>query len=280
MRQVRRVTRTTRAALRRPKRPSWAVRLRLAALGVLGLGLVGYGLEAAWRSSWREQLHADLVDGFVARTAAAGFVVTRIYSEGRQLTAEQELVRALEPYYGKPILSVDLDRIKVQLEGLPWVRLASVSRRLPDTLWVTVDEHRPVARWLEGARQHLVTDAGEVVRGADARPFRHLPLLFGADAPERAGEVLRLIALEPILSDRVTGARLVSKRRWDVYLDGRIEVRLPEEAPEAAWHRLAVEQRASAVLGRAITGIDLRNPDWLTVQIADEAIQPAEDPGA
>ena len=84
------------------------------------------------------------------------------------------------------------------------------------------------------------------------------------------------MASEPDLAARVTGARLVGERRWDVYLDGRVEVRLPAERPEAAWRRLAAEQRASGVLARAITAIDLRNPDWLTVQIPDAALEPAK----
>ena len=69
--------------------------------------------------------------------------------------------------------------------------------------------------------------------------------------PTRADELLRLVAGEPDLAARVTGARLVGERRWDIYLDGRIEVRLPAERPEAAWRRLAAEQRATAVIARA-----------------------------
>ena len=94
----------------------------------------------------------------------------------------------------------------------------------------------------------------------DAARFQQLPLLFGKGAPMRAEELLRLVAGEPDLAARVTGARLVGERRWDVYLDGRIEVRLPAERPEVAWRRLAAEQRASEVIERAITAVDLRNP--------------------
>jgi cell division protein FtsQ len=126
----------------------------------------------------------------------------------------------------------------------------------------------------------LVSDAGDVVRVKNADRFSELPLLFGKGAPARAVDLLRLVGVEPKLASRMTGARLVGERRWDVYLDGRIEVRLPEDAPDAAWQRLAREQRTSGVLGRAITGVDLRHPDWLTVRLADELLQPEREPGA
>ena len=93
--------------------------------------------------------------------------------------------------------------------------------------------------------------------------------------------MLRLVAPSPASPRRVTGARLVGERRWDIYLDGRIEVRLPAKAPEAAWRAPGGGGAdASRLLARAITPIDLRHPEWLTVRIADEAVRPEPEPGA
>jgi cell division protein FtsQ len=166
------------------------------------------------------------------------------------------------------------------VEALPWVRGASVGRRLPDTIWVRLDEHRPIARWMDGTRQVLVSEAQEVFRVRNAARYRELPLLFGKEAPARSVELLRLVHGEPVLARHVTGARLVGGRRWDVYLDGRIEVRLPAARPEAAWRRLAREQEDSGVITRAVTSIDLRNPDWLTLELPDAALAPAREPRA
>lgn len=255
------------------------VRLRQVAIAVGGVGAIALAGVAVWTSPTVATATAGLHQRLVAATSAAGFVVTRVYSEGRSLADERSLADALAPYYGKPILTVDLDELKSRVEKVSWVRSASVGRRLPDTLWVRLEEHRPIARWLDGKQQVLVSDAHEVVRVQDAARFKQLPLLFGKGAPERAEELLRLVAGEPVLVEHVTGARLVGERRWDVYLDGRVEVRLPEAAPETAWRRLAAEQHASALLDRAITAVDLRNPEWLTIEVPEAAIQ-AKAPGA
>jgi cell division protein FtsQ len=282
MRHVNRLARQARRGVARRKKPPsrWSVRLRRVAFAVVGLGVLGAAVDTLRHSSTVARLVEHARSSLVEASADAGFVVTRVYSEGRGLADEGSLLKALEPYYGKPILEVDLDELKETVENVSWVRSASVGRRLPDTLWLRLEEHRPIARWLDGVRQVLVSDAGEVVRIEDAREFRELPLLFGTGAPARADELLRMVAGEPTLAARVTGARLVGERRWDVHVDGRIEVRLPAEQPEAAWRRLAAEQQASAVLGRAITAVDLRNPDWLTVQISDAAIEPEKGSGA
>ncbi len=280
MRYVSRLARQTRSGLRRPAKPRWAVWLRRGGLAVACLGAVGFAADTVWRSPATARLASDARARAVEAAASAGFVVGRVYSEGRSLADEAKLLKALEPCYGLPILEVDLDELKERIERVPWVRSASVSRQLPDTLWIRLDEHRPIARWLDGGQQVLVSEAGEVVRVSEAARFGKLPMLFGKGSPKRAAEMMRLIATEPGLAARVTGARLVGDRRWDVYIDGRIEVRLPAKAPEAAWQRLATEDRASALLGRAITAIDLRHPEWLTVRIADEAVRPEPRPGA
>jgi cell division protein FtsQ len=276
MRHVTRIARRGRpGASRKPPPRLWALRLRRVALVVAGLGLLGGTADALSNSSAMARLASDLRQSVIGATADAGFVVTRVYSEGRVLADERSLADALAPYYGKPILSVDLDELKARVEKVSWVRSASVGRRLPDTIWVRLDEHRPIARWVDGAEQVLVSDAQAVFRVQDPGKFKQLPLLSGKGAPVRAEELLRLVAGEPDLAAHVTGARLVGERRWDVILDNRVQVRLPEKKPDSAWRRLAAEDRASSLLGRAITAVDLRNPEWLTLQMPDAVLEPS-----
>ena len=283
MRSVRRTARPgqprTSARRRPPPRP-WVLLARRAAVLVLAVVLVGGGGAAFWRSETAARWSAAARDRLIAASAGAGFVVGRVYSEGRRLADEKELTRTLEPHFQEPIFSVDLDTIRQEIEALPWVRSASVGRRLPDTIWVRIDEHRPVARWMDSNRQVLVSDTQEIFRVKNASRYRELPLLFGKGAPARTREILELVASEPELAKHVTGARLVGERRWDVYLDGRIEVRLPADRPQAAWRRLAKEQKASGLVSRAVTSIDLRNPDWLTLELPDSAIGQNKEPRA
>lgn len=282
MRQVKRPARPgrTKSTRRRPPQRSWVRQLRRAGWFALALVLVAGGGTAFLRSSLAERWAAAIQRETIAASREAGFVVTRIYSEGRSLADEAALTRALEQHHNAPIFTVELEDIKHQMEALPWVRTASVGRRLPDTIWVRLDEHRPIARWMDGTRQVLVSDAQEVFKVKNAARYKELPLLFGKGAPARSVELLQLVTSEPELARHVTGARLVGGRRWDVYLDGRIEVRLPANRPQAAWRRLAQEQKASGVISRAVTSIDLRSPDWLTLEMPDAAIGQGKEPRA
>ena len=136
-------------------------------------------------------------------------------------------------------------------------------------VFVRLEERRPLALWQDGLRIRLVDQAGEALTVEDLSPYRKLPLLSGQDAPGAAPGLLAMLATEPDLARHVTAASYIGDRRWNVYLDGRIEVRLPDDAAELAWHRLAVAQQTSDILDRDIDAVDLRNPEWLVVRPLD-----------
>jgi cell division protein FtsQ len=95
-----------------------------------------------------------------------------------------------------------------------------------------------------------------------------LPLVVGADAASRAGELLQLLAKEPALAAHVTAAVRVGGRRWNLRLDNAIEVLLPADDPAAAWAELARLERSDAILRRDIETIDMRLPDRLVLRVA------------
>jgi cell division protein FtsQ len=67
----------------------------------------------------------------------------------------------------------------------------------------------------------------------------------------------------------------VGGRRWNLHLDSGIDVALPEQDPESAWHRLAAADRSDKLLARNIEAVDLRLPDRLVVRLPPELAKPA-----
>jgi cell division protein FtsQ len=232
--------------------------------------VLGLGIHTLHRSGMLADAAAAAQEQLLSFTARLGLVVEDIYAEGRERTSERDIVRSLERYQGMSILAVDTAAAKERLESLPWVRRATVSRQFPTTLLVRIEEHRPLAVWIDSGRRRLIGDEGELVPVTDVRGFRELPVLRGAGAPARVHELFRILDAEPSLERRLTQATLVAERRWNVWLDHRIEVRLPEKGAEEAWRYLGRRQREAALLSRAIEAIDLRNPSWLALRLMDD----------
>jgi cell division protein FtsQ len=280
MRPMNRLARRAQAALRRPARPAWVEPARRAGLVLGGLFLVGVVAHLAWRSAPVQAAVATARAGLLSAAAREGFVVREVLAEGAAQTDRMALNQMLAPYKDQNILTVEIEEVRGRLGRLPWVREASVARELPGTLRVRLVEHRPVARWHDGRRQVLVGEGGAVIPVPSTPRYAGLPLLVGSGAPARAAELLRILAAEPELAPRVAYAQLVGGRRWNIKLDGRVEVRLPEDEPEKAWRRLAAQHRQSGLLGRAIKAVDLRHQAWLALELADELAHPAKEPGA
>lgn len=281
MRPMNRLARRAQAALRRPPRAAWVEPARKAGLVVAGMFLAGLAANLAWRSAPVQAAAATARSGLLAAAAREGFVVEEVLAEGAVQTDRAALLQMLAQYKDQNILLVDIEEIRDRLGRLPWVREASVARELPRALRIRLVEHRPIARWYDGVRQVLVSEDGVVIPAPAGAPrFAGLPLLAGEGAPGRAREILDVLAVEPGLARRLSFARLVGGRRWNVHLDGRVEVRLPEQEPEKAWRRLAAQHRRTGLLGRAIKAVDLRHSAWLSLELADELSPFGGEPGA
>ena len=249
--------------------------LRPAAWALLALA-VSFGLYATVRTvqpgstiaSWRERLGG-----------AVDLAVQDVIVEGREKTPEPMLRAALGVSRGDKLLGFSLEAARARIEQLAWVQHATVERRLPGTIVVTLVERRPFAVWQSGGRFQLIDRQGEVVAeqdpAKDATAFATLPLVVGPGAPAAAAELLDLLAAQPQLRIRVTAAVRVGERRWNLRLNNGADVLLPEAHEAAALVRLMELQTSQQLLDRPLATVDLRLPDRLVVRP-----QPEPRPGA
>ena len=263
---------------RRPKPKLSPRMLRLGAIGFAGallIGAAGYAVASGWAG---ERLDA-VGRGLVAAAADSGLRVRNVLVEGRSETKAADILEALEAERGAPLLAIDVAGAKERLERLPWVRSATVERRLPDTLRVRVEERKAFALWQQGKRLAVIDRDGTVIVRDNLARFADRPLVVGEGAERRAAEIVDLLAGDPQLRREVEAAVLVSGRRWNLRLKGGIEVRLPEEGMDQAWSQLARMVREEGLLGRAVTMVDLRQPDKAIVRLTPEAAKEPEEPG-
>lgn len=250
---------------------------KLAAGGVAVTALV-VGMAVVWHSGAPQRLARHTGATILAASAEAGFRVEEITIAGRTRTPTAQIAAALGSHHGAPILGLDLAAAKDRLEALPSVRAAAVERRLPGHIHLAIVEREPVALWQNQGQFTLVDRDGHQIPGG-IEGFEDLPLVVGEGAAQRADELLTMLASEPKLAQRVKAAVRVGNRRWNIRLDDAekgIEVRLPDEEPQAAWHRLAELDREHGLTNRNITMVDMRVPDRLVLKTEREAVQSAK----
>lgn len=256
--------RKKRSTSRKSGKPLWRQPMMLG-LAVLLLGLGGGGGWLAWRQGWLVIVQAHIEDASRAVISViTPFKLADITVEGRDYVTREAILAALDVKAGDSLLGIDLQAARHRLESIDWVASATVERRLPDTLYVTLKERRAVAIWQNGSEYTLIDENGRTVRASRMPPgAESLLLLGGPGAPEHVGDLLLLLTYEPKVAKQLRAAVWVGQRRWNLILKNDVEIWLPEEDAVAALQRLGKLDTDYKLLSREFGVIDLRLPDKL-----------------
>jgi cell division protein FtsQ len=84
-------------------------------------------------------------------------------------------------------------------------------------------------------------------------------------------EYVELLDAMDELKPRVEAGVLVGQRRWNLRLKSGVDVKLPEENPEAAIAELLALQRQSRILEKDAMALDFRVPGRVFVRLTDDA---------
>lgn len=241
------------------------------ALGAVLLAVVLGGAGWTWRTGSLGDYAESVRTAAIEASAPLGFRLREVLLVGRERVSRETVLGASALELGTPTLGLDTGLIRARLEHNRWIKRARVTVRLPDTVFIEIDERRPFALWQRDGRFRLIDDEGAVITERALHRYAHLPLVVTRSEPERARPILEMLGREPDLKRRVRALIEVGGRRWNVRIDNGIDVRLPEVEPSAAWSELAQLDRRHALLARRISTIDLRIPSRVVVTPAPDS---------
>ncbi len=215
--------------------------------------------------------------------AALSWVASRPYFELRQVQLgpapgsalrhvnKPTLVEAVRRAPAGNFFTVDMNDIKEAVQEVPWVRKATVRRLWPDTLVVSIEEHRAAALW-EDSR--LVSVYGELFSANldEAIEDGPLPQLGGPDGTE--DEVMaRYIEMKSIvepLGVSPVAVNLSARRAWTAKLDDGTELLIGKDKGVPIADRLARWAESYPLvterMQRQASVIDLRYPNGYAVR--------------
>lgn len=209
--------------------------------------------------------------------AMAPMHIEHVVFEGRANTPLPLLRAALGVSIGEPTLGFSVAAARQRIETLSWVKYATVERRLPGTIVVSLQEKRPFAIWQDQGKFSLIDRNGQVVAGQNLAAFKNLPLVVGPGAPAHATALLDALAKLPAIQAHVVAAVRVGRRRWNLQLDNGAQVLLPEGEADVALAELKKLQNQVDLLDRPLKIVDLRLPDRLVILPAAADAQQGRD---
>jgi len=209
----------------------------------------------------------------ICDTAAnrAGFGISEIALAGPHEVGRADILALAGITGHSSLLFLDAAHIRARLLANPWIAEATVLKLYPGRLRIEIMERKPFALWQKDGRVALIASDGVVLEPFVPRRFASLPQVVGKGAEKAAADFLELLARHPDIARLVEASVLVAERRWNLHLQGGLEVLLPESDPASALTTLSDLARHRQLLTRDIVAVDLRLADRVTVRLSDAA---------
>ena len=199
----------------------------------------------------------DVVDKAIK---SSGFVVESINISGTNSSTETLVRTSLSLNTGDNIFKLSSNEIYDNIKKISWVKQAVVRKILPNTIDINVESKIPMAVFQHDSIFTLVDENGEFIENLSVLP-QTLPIITGKNANLKFASLLNTISKYELVKKNLSSMTFVRERRWDIYVCGGIQVKLPDENLTAALDILSKIIDKNKFSGRNVESIDLRIKD-------------------
>ncbi len=223
-------------------------------------------------SAWLNRLLILLGAAVVLAAATKAFItvqslpVQRISVTGAlQHTQAQAVQDMVQPCLAGGFLNADLQEMRRQLEGLPWIYEATVRRKWPNALEIHVVEELPIARW---GKDGFLNHEGGVFRSEKSGDWESLPLLLGPEGSAQSlmAKYQRLVEILTPLNLAVEQLAVDERGQMEAVLAGGMQLYLGGEDFLGRMQRFVGIYRSELAARRTeVERVDLRYESGIAV---------------
>lgn len=169
-------------------------------------------------------------------TTSPRFAVRTIQIEGERRRSANAVADAAGISVGKNIFALDLNRAGQMLAQDPWIERATVTRKLPSTVSITVVEREAYAAAVIGGELYLATRDGDLFKKLGEEDPSDFPVVTGITAEQvardRPGVVLAVKRVLDVVEDfeRTGIAKRYPVEELHLEKDGVLTVTIGKEA--------------------------------------------------
>ena len=265
-----RAERVSRASL------GWRVRLDRPAPHKFDIALTVFVLFGAALLGTERGGQLDVVEAQVSRATdwlarSVKLGVTVVTVSGATHMSESRILAIAGIDASRSLPFFDVAQAKARLEADPLVKQASVRKLYPNQIVIEIVERTPYAAWQkDGDVSAIAADGAPIDEVSDGR-YADLPFVVGEGANGRVREYVGILDAMDELKPRVEAGVLVGERRWNLRLKSGVDLKLPEDNPQAAIAELLTLQRQSRILEKDALALDFRVPGRVFARLTDDA---------
>ena len=201
------------------------------------------------------------------------FQIKNVIIEGSEKSNISEIENNVTEFKGN-LIGLNFNSIKEIVESSEWVKRASIKKVLPSTLKINVTENDPYAIYFQEGKSFLIDLDGSIITEINLNNYED-DLLFvrGENSPELLEQLIRDISIAfPNLTQTLEEAEFIEKRRWNLKLNNKLLVKLPDENIQQSLKNLKQLFEEQEVMESNIIEIDLRIQGRAALKVLDGKI--------
>ena len=195
--------------------------------------------------------------------------IEKIEVQGTNYSDLAEIKETILEYKEKSLIHFPIEEYKSKVEQLDWIKRASIKRKFPDTIYVSIIENLPFAIFIEGINQYLIDDDGEIIsKNPDNSKYLELVRVTGSNGNLNFSDLIREINTSyPKILNRIIEVEFIENRRWNLILKQNIKIKLPEKNSSYQLIKLKQLQEEQKLFNTNIIEIDLREIGRATIKV-------------
>ena len=201
------------------------------------------------------------------------FQIKNVIIEGSEKSNISEIENNVTEFKGN-LIGLNFNSIKEMVESSEWVKRASIKKVLPSTLKINVTENDPYAIYFQEGKSFLIDLDGSIITEINLNNYED-DLLFvrGENSPELLEQLIRDISITfPNLTQTLEEVEFIEKRRWNLKLNNKLLVKLPDENIQQSLKNLKQLFEEQEVMESNIIEIDLRIQGRAALKVLDGKI--------
>ena len=201
------------------------------------------------------------------------FQIKNVIIEGSEKSNISEIENNVTEFKGN-LIGLNFKSIKEIVESSEWVKRASIKKVLPSTLKINVTENDPYAIYFQEGKSFLIDLDGSIITEINLNNYED-DLLFvkGENSPELLEQLIRDISIAfPNLTQTLEEVEFIEKRRWNLKLNNKLLVKLPDENIQQSLKNLKQLFEEQEVMESNIIEIDLRIQGRAALKVLDGKI--------
>ena len=134
--------------------------------------------------------------------------------------------------------------LKKELENIDCVENVNIRKIFPFKMKMDVSYKIPMAIWQKKQKFYFMAATGEVMKIRNNKNIDKFVLISGNNTPENVMSLLKFIAKDKEIYNKISMAVWVGDRRWNIIFNNGTKLMLPEDSPENAWVKFRQLQQA------------------------------------